>query len=410
MYLCIDIDAFFVSVEQILDPSLKGKPVIVGALPGQRGVVTSASYEARVFGIRAGMPVSKAYRLCPRGLFVPSHFREYEKFSRRFKSIIETYSPDVRMVSIDEAYINIKGTERLFGPPPVIARRLKDQIRDELKLPTSVGIARTRALSKIACDQSKPDGLLILEPGEEMEFLSPLSVSALPGIGPKHCEILNNLNIKTVKELFETPEQILSTALGNYCKTMRPFLFADDAPARGIGGPPVRSVSRDTTLNEDTLNKDLLNALLYRLTEKACASLRSKNLIARVASVKIRFSDFKTISKQASIPEPTNCQQKVYAYAAPLLANLMQEKKRVRLIGIALSRLEYDGQQPSLFAVKEERWSHVNHALDRARDKLGSACLFSGNAYILGRKPQNANPKSEILNSKQIPKYKNRRC
>jgi DNA polymerase-4 len=383
MFLCIDIDAFFVSVEQILDPSLRGKPVIVGALPGQRGVVTSASYEARVFGIRAGMPVSKAYRLCPRGQFVPSHFREYGKISRRFRDIIETYSPDVRVVSIDEAYINIKGTERLFGPPLVLARKLKDQIKEDLKLPATIGIARTRALSKIACDQSKPDGLFMLEPGEEMKFLSPLSVSALPGIGPKHYEILNNLNIKTVKELFEIPEQVLNTALGNYCKTMRPFLFANDAPARGVAGPPVRSVSRDTTLNEDTLNKDLLNALLYRLTEKACACLRKKNLTARVASVKIRFSDFKTISKQASIPEPTNCQQKIYSYAAPLMASLMQEKKRVRLIGIALSRFEYDGQQPSLFAAKEERWNQLNHALDRARDKLGSACLFSGNAFLL---------------------------
>lgn len=382
MYLCIDLDAFFVSVEQLLNPRLRGKPVIVGALPGQRGVVTSASYEARAFGVRAGMPTSKAYRLCPRGLFVPSHYREYEDYSRRFRRIVESYSPDVTMVSIDEAYINIAGTARLFGPPLVLGRALKDRIKGELGLPASAGIGRTRPLAKIACDHSKPDGLLMIEPDREMDFLLPLKVDALPGIGPKHFEILDNLNIHTVKDLFETPEEVQAAALGNYYRTMKLFLFREShAPA----GAAMKSVSRDSTLNEDTLDRALIRALFYRLTEKACAALRKKNLAARCVTVRIRYSDFKTVSKRTAMPEPTNCQQKIYAGARPLLDGLIAEKKRIRLVGVALSRFESDGRQSSMFQIEEDRWKHLNRAMDRAREKLGRDCLFSANAFRLKR-------------------------
>ena len=381
MFLCIDIDAFFVSVEQILNPALIGKPVIVGGLPGQRGVVASASYEARNFGIRSGMPTAKAYKLCPKGIFVPPHFNEYEIFSKRFKEIIASYSPDVAMASIDEAYLNIKGTERLFGKPLILAQKLKKEIKSKLDLPTSIGIARTRAFSKIACDQAKPNGLLMIKPEEEINFIAPLKVGVLPGIGPKHLEILNNLNIKTVRELFEAPEWVLNTALGNYHKIIRLFLFGNST---GETHERVKSVSRSTTLNEDTMDMELLSALLYRLIEHSCAALRKKNLTAKTLAVKIRFSDFKTLAKRTRIPTPTNCQQKIYGYGIKILTGLVKEgKKRVRLVGIALSNFEYDGQQPSMFTVKEERLNRLNRALDRAREKLGSDCLFSANAYIL---------------------------
>jgi len=378
MYLCADLDAFFVSVEQVLNPSIRGKPVIVGGLPEERGVVASASYEAREFGIHSGMPTARAYRLCPHALFLKGNFEHYSLYSRRFYEILSSFSPDITMSSIDEAYLNIKGTQRLFGPAPVLAQKLKTAVKTNLHIPVSIGIARTKVFSKIACDQSKPDGLLNVEPKEEIHFLSPLKVSALPGIGPKHVEILRNLNITTIKELLETPDWVLYVALGSYANVITFLINGGDV----TGYDRMKSISRETTLLEDTLDKDFLHALLYHLIERGCTTLREKKLRARTVTVKVRFSDFKTVSKRTTIL-PDNAQQQFFKHSVHLLDNLLQEKKRVRLIGIALSKLQHDGLQPSIFEAREGKLNHLNHAVDRARNKYGFNALFPANTIVL---------------------------
>ncbi len=380
MYICIDLDAFFVSVEQALDPSLSGKPVIVGGLPQERGVVASASYEARKFGIHSGMPTSLAYQLCPKAIFLKGKFQYYQLYSRRFHEIISSYSPDIDMVSIDEAYINARGTQRLFGTPLNIADKLKSDIKNTLNLPSSVGIARTRVFSKIACEQSKPNGVLAVPEEGEIGFITPLRVNVLPGIGPKHIEILNNLNIQTVEELIKTPDWIVETALGNYYKILKFFIHGGDYQSVDT----MKSISRETTLHEDTMNQELIYALFYYLTERACNTLRKKKLLAKTLTVKVRFSDFKTISRRTKMP-CGNAQQTIFAIGVRIIQEMLKEKKRIRLIGVALSGFEHDGLQPSMFKLEQERINRLNNALDNVRNKFGFNSLFAANTIILKR-------------------------
>ena len=392
MFLCADLDAFFVSVEQVLNPSLIGKPVVVGGRPDQRGVVSSASYEAREFGIRSGMPTAQAYRLCPRACFVGGNFGQYTLYSRKFCDILHTFSPDVTMASIDEAYLDIHGTERLLGAPLDLAQKLKKEVREKLHLPLSIGIARTKVFSKIACDHSKPDGLLMVTEDREIPFLSPLSVRVLPGIGPKHMDVLKNLNITTVQELLDAPEWVLSTALGNYARVLQFMIHGGDFSSHDH----TKSISRETTLAEDTLDRELIYALFLHLIERGCTTLREKKLLAKTLTVKIRYSDFKTVSKRTTIPA-INAQQIVFEQGIPVLDSLLAEKKRVRLIGIALSNLRHDGLQPSLFAVQMNRLNRLNAALDNVRNKFGFSALSP--AQVFSIKDRKHNDYHEEINS-----------
>uniref|UniRef100_A0A7C6AH74 DNA polymerase IV n=1 Tax=candidate division WOR-3 bacterium TaxID=2052148 RepID=A0A7C6AH74_UNCW3 len=376
MFLCIDLDAFFVSVEQALNPKLKGKPVVVGALPGERGVVASASYEARKYGIRSGMPVSRAYKLCPCAIFIKPKFSIYEEFSQRFKQILYHYSPIVEMASIDEAFVDIKGTERLFGPPVRLAERLKKEIRDILKLPCSIGIARKKVIAKIACDRSKPDGLVLVSPWQEKEFLFPLPVDVLPGIGPKTLETLKNLKINTVDEFFNTPDWILMIALGKTYKVIKSFIEGGDY--RII--QTMKSVSQETTLVEDTNDKGLITSIFYQLIESLCQRLRELGLDSEVCTIKLRFSDFKTITRRVRLNPGTNSQQIIYELSLPALCDMLKENKRVRLIGASLSNLGYNGFQPSIFFQGEDRLNWFNSGIDKARLRFGFNALISANA------------------------------
>lgn len=374
MFLCIDIDSFFVSVEQALNPDLRGKPVIVGGLPGDRAVVASASYEARRFGISSGMPISRASRLCPCAVFIRPNFNKYETFSNRFRQLLSNYSPLVEMVSIDEAFVDIRGTERLFGQPLVLARRLKEEIKEKLNLPSSTGIARTRVLSKIACDVSKPDGLLMIAPEEEKNFLSPLSVGLLPGIGPKRLEVLKNLNINTVGEFLNAPDFVLNTAMGKNYKAIKSLINGGDYRILHS----MKSMTQEITLPEDTINFELITGIFYRLIESLCQRMRENGLGARILKIKLRFSDFKTITKMIRLPLLMNSHQKIYEYALPALREMLKEKKRVRLLGAGLSGFEYYGLQPSIFFVREDRLNRFNYALDKIRNRFGFNSVFPG--------------------------------
>ncbi|MGQ9701835.1 MAG: DNA polymerase IV [bacterium] len=379
MFICIDLDAFFVSVERALNPALRAKPVVVGGLPGERGVVASASYEARKFGIRSGMSISRAHRLCPYAIFLKPNFSKYELFSERFKQILYRYSPDVEMVSIDEAFVDIRGTERLFGPPINLAQEIKKDINETLNLPCSVGIARTKPIAKIACDESKPDGLLFVAPDDEKDFLSPLSVDVLPGIGPKTYEILKNLNITTVAQFFNAPDWILETALGSSYRAIKYFVSGGDYKILHS----IKSISQETTLTEDTKNSELISAIFYNLVEYVCQRLRERNMNARLCTIKLRFSDFKTISRRVNLFPATNAQQKVYEFCLPVLMEMLKENKRVRLVGISFSELELSGLQSSIFFKEETRLIKLNYALDKTRMKFGNNAIFSAKTLIL---------------------------
>ncbi len=378
MFLCADLDAFFVSVEQAENPELKDKPVVVGGLPEERGVVASASYEARRYGIHSGMPTSRAYRLCPGAIFLRGNFRLYNEYSERFYEILTQFSPEVNMVSIDEAYINIKGTRRLFGTPEQLAHRLKKEVEKRLDLCVTVGIARTKVLSKIACERAKPDGLLFIPEDKELEFLLPLRVNLLPGIGPKTDEILKNLNINTIADLINAPDQMLETALGNYYRIIKFFINGGDYEIQDTR----KSISREVTLPEDTTNKELIYALLLYLTERACNTLRRQHLVTKALTIKIRFSDFKTKTKRTRIPG-TDAQQRIFEYGAGLLKNLLKEKKRVRLVGISLSRFQNDRFQASIFRVQDNRFARLNYALDKTREKFGFKSIIPASTFIL---------------------------
>jgi len=391
MFLCIDLDAFFVSVERVLNPVLKNRPVIVGALPGERGVVASASYEARKFGIKSGMPISRAYRLCSDAIFLRPNFSNYEVFSKRFEQILYHYSPVVEMASIDEAFVDVKGTERLFGLPFNLASRIKRNINERLNLPCSIGIARTKPIAKIACDKSKPDGLLLINPDEERDFLFPLPVNALPGIGPKSLEILKNLNINTVGEFFNTPDWILSTALGSNYRIIKYLISGGDYKILHS----MKSISQETTLTEDTKNLGLITSIFYHLVECVCQRLRGNGSDARVCTIKLRFSDFKTITRRVRLSPGTNSQQKVYEFCLPVLMEMLKENKRVRLIGISFSNFECNGFQPSIFLKEENRLARLNYALDRTRTKFGFYSVFPAKTLHFY--------KSQIPNPKEIP-------
>ncbi len=378
MILCIDIDAFFVSVEQALNPHLRGKPVIVGGLPSQRGVVASASYEARRYGIKAGMPLSHAYRLCPRAIFLRGSFHNYEAYSAQFYEILTHYSPLVEMASLDEAFLDIRGTKRLFGEPEELARKIKSEIRERLSLPTTIGIASNRTIAKIATDYAKPDGLIVIPQGKEIEFLSPLPVGVLPGIGPKNFEILNCLGIEKVEDFLRTPPSILNLALGSQARIINFLIYGGDYKYL----PKTRSVSRETTFNEDTLDLDFVEAMVYYLLERACHQIRSENLLGRTISVKIRFSDFKTVSTQRKI-FPTNCQQIIFPVARTLLHSLLKERKRIRLVGVNISELIPANNQKTLFDKKTEKLKLLNSALDRIRKRFGFSSVFSARVLRL---------------------------
>lgn len=372
MFLCIDLDAFFVSVERVLNPSLKDKPVVVGGLPGTRGVVASASYEARRFGIKSGMPISRAYRLCPKAIFIMPNYTIYEEFSQKFKEILYNYSPIVEMVSIDEAFIDVKGSERLFGPPLKLAQNLKQEIKNSLKLPCSIGIGRRRVIAKIACDLSKPDGLLVVEPEQEREFLFPLRVDVLPGVGPKTLEVLKNLNINTVGEFFNAPDWVLEIAVGKGYRVIKSFLSGGDY--RILHG--MKSMSQETTFKEDTKNLGLITTSFYGLLESLCQRLRENNLGARLCTIKMRFSDFKTITRRVKLSSGVNSQQSIYGICLPVIKDILKENKRVRLIGVSLSNFLYNGFQPSIFFKEENRLNRFNYGLDRVRVRFGLNSIF----------------------------------
>lgn len=379
----VDLDAFFISVEQSLNPKLRGKPAVVSGNPEGRGVVACASYEARAYGLRAGMPVGLARRLCPQAIFIPGDMAKYRRFSARFFELLAELSPAVEPVSLDEAYLDLTGCESVLGSAREAMLKFKTRLREELGLTASVGIASCKVVAKVASELSKPDGLLEVNPGEEKEFLAPLPIGQLPGVGPRTERELKKLGLSTIGDLASSPLAFLKGHFGKVGEML--YLYANGIDERRVEPPgETKSISRETTLPQDTLDARLLQGTLYRLVEEVGAELRSQGKQARCITLKLRYADFETITRSQTIKEGIEADQAIFEIAERLLKTaLAQPRKKVRLIGVRASNLTGAGRQLSLFDRSGERLSYLNRAVDRIRQKYGFSAIETGRTFPL---------------------------
>ena len=377
----IDIDAFFVSAEQALNPELQGKPVVVGGRPDQRGVVASASYEARAFGLHAGMPLTTACRLCPQATFIEGSFAKYRDASQRFITILADFSPYLEPVSLDEVYLEATGFESIYGSIWQMAVAIKQRIKNELGLCASVGIASCKVVAKVAAELSKPDGLLEIARGEECSFLAPLPIAKLPGIGKKIERILNGLGIHTIGELAIMPLGALKSHFGASGELLH--RYASGIDDRKVEPPSAaKSISRETTFGKDTKDCSLLKATLRYLSERVGVELRQGGKQARCVTLKLRYADFTTITRRHTLRQASNTDQAIFDTGLKLLKGA-QEKQPVRLIGIGVSSLVEPGRQLDMLDASAERQEQLNRAIDRIRNKYGFTAIQTGRTLLL---------------------------
>ena len=432
----VDIDAFFAQVEQILRPELAGRPVIVGGLVTDRSVVASASYEARARGIKTAMPIREAHRLCPDAVFLRGDFHAYARFSDAMMDLCRRYTPLVEPMSLDEAYLDVSGCRQLFEtqgivrPPPEIPRgrfpdpphpgaagqethhaqaveestvtqqrvavppagpwpleaadHLKRSIKRELQLNVSVGAGTNRVVAKIACDYAKPNGVAWVRPGYEAEFLAPLPLKELPGIGPKTAERLAQYNLQRIGDLVKIPEKMLVEHFGPGGEVLA-------ARARGIDSTPVsaepgnpKSISRETTFESNLIDRGAMQAMLYYLLERACRQLRDVGLLARTLTVKVRYADFKTESRSRRLPTFSDHDDDFWPVAVGLFSKAYTRRVGVRLVGVALSHFAPGGRQMDLFAEGAYgRRTRYYRSIDRIRERFGFSALATGRAIEL---------------------------
>ncbi len=370
------MDAFFVSVEELFDPSLKGKPVVVGGRPNERGVVSAASYAARKFGVHSAMPLRTAYKLCPQAVFVDGHMDRYREYSGRVFEILKQFSPLVEMASIDEAYLDITGTARLHGPPLAAAHKLHDSVRRASGLNCSIGVAASRLVAKIASDQAKPNGVLWIIPGQEARFLAPLEVRRIPGVGKVTERNLHACGIRKVRDLAALDQSYLEERFGQWGLAMAGKARGEDAGGWfdteiGEGGDP-KSISHEHTFSVDTADTVALDAMLVRLSEMVARRLRDHGLWSRTVQIKLRYSDFSTFTRSRTLEEATQIDADLAAAARELFHKAWTGKP-IRLLGVYAQSLEAsEGQTNLLLHDKTEAWRKTLRAVDRIRDKYGN--------------------------------------
>ena len=386
--LHVDMDAFFVSVELLERPELRGKPVVVGGRPDQRGVVTAASYEARKYGIHSAMPLRTAGRLCPHAIFLDGHHEQYSEWSDRVASILAKFSPIVEMVSIDEAYLDLAGTERLHGPPLCAADKLLRAITQSTNLPCSGGLATTRLTAKVASEQAKPKGLVWVAPGQEAKFLAPLPVRKIPGIGEVTERALRALRIETVEQLAALPQDKLEKVFGQWGTALYRKARGGDSYEFVIDAEP-KSISHNHTFGEDTDDTTVLNAMLSHLSQKACKRLREAGLAARTLTLTIRYAGFDTHTRAKSLAEPTCLDADIYGVFQNLFREHRDPRRKIRLLGVSLSGLTHGGQQLDLLdPERRAKLEKLTHATDLLRDRFGfGAVQFGGSLRPDGSGP-----------------------
>ncbi len=380
----IDLDAFFVSVEQVDNPELKGKPVIVGGKPERRGVAAAVSYEARRFGIHSGMPLITAYRLCPQAIFIEGSFTKYRDASRKFMAILADFTPFLEPSGLDEAYLDVTGFESLYGTIRQMAQVIKRRIRDELGLNASVGISGAKIVAKVASDLSKPDGLLEVTSGDEGSFLAPLDIAKLPGIGRKTERILRGLGVNTIGgELSLVPLSVLKSYFGTFGELLHRYASGiDDRKVTPPGA--AKSISRETTFGRDTADRSFLKTTLRYLSERVGSQLRQQNKQARCVTLKLRYADFTTITRSHTLKPASDTDQTITRIGLELLTKaLAQERQPVRLIGIGVSNLTETGRQLDMLDSSARRQEQLNKAIDRIRKKYGFTAIQTGSTMRL---------------------------
>jgi DNA polymerase-4 len=377
--LHVDMDAFFVSVELLERPELRGKPVVVGGRPDQRGVVTAASYEARKYGIQSAMPLRTAGRLCPHAIFLDGHHAKYTQWSDRVATILTNFSPVVEMVSIDEAYLDLAGTERLHGPPLGAADKLLRSITRTTGLPCSAGLASTRLVAKVASDQGKPRGLVWVPAGSEERFLAPLPVRKIPGIGKVTERALRALGIETVQQIAAQPQERLEKIFGQWGTALYRKARGGDSYEFVVDAEP-KSISQNHTFNEDTDDTAALTAVLSHLSQKACKRLRDAGLAASTLTLTIRYAGFDTHTRSKSLGESTALDAGINAVFQKLFQKHRDQRRKVRLLGVSLSNFSHGGEQLDLLqAERREKLQKLTQATDRLRDRFGfSKVQFGG--------------------------------
>jgi DNA polymerase-4 len=376
--LHVDMDAFFVSVELLERPELRGKPVVVGGRPDQRGVVSAASYEARKFGIQSAMPLRTAARLCPHAIFLDGHHEKYSEWSDRVASILAKFSPIVEMVSIDEAYLDLAGTERLHGPPLAVADKLLRCITQTTALPCSGGLATTRLVAKVASEQAKPRGLVWVAPGMEARFLAPLPIRKIPGIGEVTERALRALGIETIEQLASHSQEKLEKVFGQWGTALYRKARGGDAYEFLIDAEP-KSISHNHTFGEDTDNLQELESMLSHLSQKACKRLREAGLSSRTLTLTIRYAGFETYTRSKTLQDPARLDNDIFAVFLELFREHRDAKRKVRLLGVYLSGLYHGAQQLDLLeAERREKLEKLTKATDRLRDKFGFGSVQFG--------------------------------
>src|SRR6266567_4237183 len=376
--LHVDMDAFFVSVELLERPELRGKPVVVGGRPDQRGVVSAASYEARKYGIHSAMPLRTAGRLCPHAVFLDGHHEKYGEWSDRVATILAQFSPIVEMVSIDEAYLDLAGTERLHGPPLAAADKLLRTITRITSLPCSGGLATTRLVAKVASDQAKPRGLVWVPAGCEQRFLAPLPVRKIPGIGEITERALRALGIETVEQIAAVAQEKLEKIFGQWGTALYRKARGGDSYEFVIDAEP-KSISHNHTFGEDTDDLNEMAAMLSHLSQKACKRLREAGLATRTLTLTIRYAGFDTHTRSKTLGEPTRLDSDIFAVFQELFRTHRDMKRKVRLLGVSLSGLTHGNEQLDLLdAERRAKLEKLTSAADRLRDLFAFATLQFG--------------------------------
>ena len=371
--LHVDLDAFFAAVEQRDRPELRGKPVIVGGGgPNQRGVVSAASYEARAFGVHSAMPLRQAGRLCPNGVFLPVNGTKYQSVSREVMAILRRYTDAVEPISIDEAFLDVTGSRALFGDGETIGRRIKEDVRRELDLTISVGVARTKLVAKVASDLRKPDGLVVVPPGEEAAFLAPLPITRLWGVGAKSAVVLREYGVLTIGDLAALPDDLLTRRFGKHGPGLGDRARGLDADPVG-GRDAAKSIGHEHTFDVDSSDREVIERTILGLAEGVAGRLRDSHVKASTVTVKIRDSSFRTITRQRTLPEPTDMTEPIFRTALEL-ARPEVRGLRIRLLGVTASGLG-ERDQLALFAADDPRQRRVVEAADEVRHRYGERAI-----------------------------------
>jgi DNA polymerase-4 len=380
--LHLDMDAFYAAVEERDNPALKGKPVIVGGSPQGRGVVSTANYEARRFGVHSAMPAAQARRQCPDGIFLRPRMSVYVGISARLREIFARYTPLIEPLSLDEAFLDVTASRRLFGTPVSIAKGLKNTIRDELDLVASVGVAPNKFLAKLASDLSKPDGLLVVDPDGVREFLDPLPVSRLWGVGAAAERKLQAMGIYTVAELRQSAVQGLEQRLGTWGRHIWELAHGRDE-RRVIPDRDAKSISHETTFSNDITDPHVLRTWLLDLTEQVARRLRRHDLRARTVELKLRYNDFTTVSRSRSLTEPSDRTRIIWRLVSELFEQQWQRRSDpVRLLGCGVSGFDSEpSRQGDLFdAVVDERDARLDGVMDAISERFGNGIVGRGGA------------------------------